>query len=128
MLLVVAATEPELRGIADVDGVAALACGVGPIDAAASVARRLAAGDVTAVLHVGIAGCRRGAGIEVGSLVLGATARYCDSASPLVAQHEQPDAGLLARAREALPEAKIVDIGTSADVGGTTAAGVDVEA
>ncbi len=127
MLLIVAATESELRAAADLAGAEGLACGVGPVDAGIAVARRLAEGPpVDAVLHVGIAGCRAASGIELGELVVGTTAVYCDTASPLVEQGVDCDAALLARVTSVVPQARQLPIGTSADVGGTT--GCDVEA
>ena len=127
MLLVVAATEGELRGASGIDDVEVLACGIGPVDAAASVARRLAtAPRPDAILHVGIAGARRNAGLEPTNLVLGIAATYCDTTSPLVAREVAPDDVLLANVHRALPDAVVTTIGTSADVGGST--GCDVEA
>lgn len=127
MLLIVAATEPELRGATDLQGVECLACGVGPVDAAARVADRLARTPrPSAILHVGIAGARRGTGLEPGHLVLGIASTYCDTASRLVAREVAPDDVLLANVHRALPDAVVTTIGTSADVGGTSEC--DVEA
>lgn len=108
-LLIVAATEPELCGHAG------LVCGVGPVEAAAATARELALRRPPAVLHVGVAG---GRGLDHGALVIGAQARYCDLAAgiPVVSRLE-PDAGLLAAVRRALPDARALPIGTSALVG-----------
>lgn len=128
VLLVVAATEAELRGA---DGAATLVCGVGPVEAALATARALAERPATAVLHVGIAGAR---GIEPPTLVLGSEAVYCDVLDPTstIARVEraEPDAGLLAAARRALPEAQVLPIGTCARVGGGVGgdAGCTVEA
>jgi nucleoside phosphorylase len=127
MLLVVAATEPELRGAAGIDGVEVLACGVGPIDAAATTAARLAIGprpDV--VLHVGIAGARRERGLPPGTIVIGDRSLYCDTTSQLIATELLPDPVLLAGARAILPDARVDTIGTSADVDGSH--GCDIEA
>ena len=120
VILVVAATERELAGV---EGVETLACGIGPVEAAATTARALAQRRPDALLHVGLAGRRGFAGCE---LVIGSEALYCDAAGPLVPDRVRPDAGLLARVREALPEARVVPIGTSARVGGVQ--GCDVEA
>src|SRR4051794_41481026 len=49
VILVVAATERELAGA---DGAATLACGIGPVDAAASTAQALAVQTPSALLHV----------------------------------------------------------------------------
>ena len=68
-VLLVAATDIELG---DLPG---LACGVGPVEAAAVTARRLASDPPSAVLHVGIAG---GHGITPGGLVIGSESVYCD--------------------------------------------------
>lgn len=120
-LLVVAATRGELEGLADVPGVELLACGIGPVEAATSVAGRLAnAHRIGGVLHVGIAGCRRGSGLVPGDVVLGTSSRYCDTASQLVPRHLVPDHTLLRRVRDAVPAVKPLAIGTSADVGGTS--------
>lgn len=117
----VAATERELAGA---DGAATLACGIGPIEAAASTAHALAVQAPSAVLHVGIAGAR---GIPAPQLVIGSEAVYEDAAGgALVRGRLQPDAGLLDRVRRALPDAQVLPIGTSARVGGTS--GCTVEA
>ena len=121
MLLVVAATSAEL---ASAGGVSALACGVGPVEAAAATARALAERPPGVVLHVGIAG---GRGVPIGTLVIGSEAIYCDigAAVPVVSR-VAADAELLARARSVLPEAWVRPIGTSGRVGGTR--GTEVEA
>src|SRR5438132_11730902 len=111
MLLVVAATEPELRGARDAPGVETLACGIGPVEAAAATARGLAELRPGALLHVGIAGARRGRGLQPPRLVLGSAAVYEDAAGPLVPARLEPDARLLERARAALPEAAVLPIG-----------------
>lgn len=127
LLLVVAATEPELRGATGLRGVEALACGVGPLDAAARVAARLARGPrPDALLHVGIAGARRGTDLAPGMLVVGSRSTYCDTASRLVTRELAADDVLLAALHRAVPDAPVLSIGTSADVGGST--GCDVEA
>lgn len=122
MLLVVAATEREL---AFVRGAETACCGVGPVEAALRTAQALAGRDVTALLHVGLAGART---IDAPALVLGSEAVYCDvidegSSWPRV-ERVAPDAALLAAVREALPEAHVVPISTSGRIGG----GGDVEA
>jgi futalosine hydrolase len=99
---------------------------VGPVDAAAATARELALRARGALLHVGLAGCRRGCGLEAGQIVIGSESIYCDTQSSLVTTHITPDAALLAVARAALPDAAVRPIGTSATVGGTS--GCDVEA
>ena len=109
-ILLVAATERELGRL---DG---LACGVGPVEAAAATARALALRPVAAVLHVGVAG---GRGLPFRSLVIGAESVYCDLAAaiPVVSQMKA-DALLVEAARKAVPDAPILAIGTSAAVGG----------
>ena len=122
MLLVVAATEREL---AFVRGAETLCCGVGPVEAAVRTAQALAQQDVTAVLHIGIAGART---IAAPALVLGSESVYSDvidesSTFPRV-ERVAPDGRLLAAAASALPEAHVVPISTSGRIGG----GSDVEA
>jgi nucleoside phosphorylase len=124
VLLVVAASAREL---AFVDGAETFCCGVGPVDAAIATALRLERGDVSAVLHIGVAGART---LEPLTLVLGSEAVYSDvidaaSTFPRV-ERVQPDATLLAAARAALPEARVEPIATSGRLGGGTAC--DVEA
>jgi futalosine hydrolase len=120
VILVVAATDRELAGA---DGAPTLACGIGPVEAAAATARALAALRPQVVLHVGIAGSR---GLPAPALVIGSESVYEDARGPLVPGRVEPDAGLVAAARRALPEARVLPIGTSARVGGTSAC--DVEA
>ena len=114
MLLVVAATQRELEGAGAAES---LACGIGPVEAAASTARALADRLPDAVLHVGVAGAR---GIPTGTIVIGSAAIYEDARGPLVHQRVEPDPDLLAAARRALPDARVLPIGTSARVGGTS--------
>ncbi|HEX6789289.1 MAG TPA: hypothetical protein VF091_08615 [Gaiellaceae bacterium] len=119
-MLVVAATERELAHVrGDV-----FACGVGPVEAAAQTALVLAARSPDAVLHIGIAG---GRGIDALTVVLGSVSIYSDvSAAIPVVDRVEPDPTLLERVRSALPEARVLPIGTSASVGAAT--GCDVEA
>jgi futalosine hydrolase len=116
-VLVIAATERELVGVAD-----AFVCGVGPVDSAAATARVLAERRPRAVLHVGLAGRH---GFVEPELVLGSRALYCDTDSRLVTASVSPDPALLAIARAALPQALVAPIGTSARVNGTT--GCEIE-
>jgi futalosine hydrolase len=122
VLLVVAATERELELV---QGAETFCCGVGPVDAAARTAAELTQRRPNAVLHIGLAGAR---GLEPPALVLGSESLYFDvidpgSSFPRVERLE-PDAALLGAARAALPEARVLPIGTSGRVGG----GADVEA
>jgi nucleoside phosphorylase len=115
MILVVAATERELAGAV---GAATLACGIGPVEAAASTAGELAGRLPAALLHVGIAG---GRGLPVPQLVIGSEAVYEDAvAGGLVTARVQPDPRLVDAAQQALPDARVLPIGTSARVGGTS--------
>ena len=121
MILVVAATERELAGA---DGERTLACGIGPVEAAAATARALAVERPQTLLHVGIAGAR---GVPAADLVVGSEAVYEDAAAGgLVVRRIAPDGDLLERARTALPSSHVLPIGTSARVGGTS--GCTVEA
>ena len=124
MLLVVAATEREL---AFVEGAETLCCGVGPVESALQTARALAARRPDAVLHIGIAGARE---LEPPALVLGSESVYEDVIDPALTlrrvERVDPDAGLLAAARAALPQALVLPIATCARVG--AAFGCDVEA
>jgi len=122
MLLVVAASEREL---VFVKGAGTVCCGVGPVEAALRTARALAEQDVTAVLHIGIAGART---IDAPALVLGSEAVYDDvidegSKWPRV-ERVMPDGALLAAVHELLPEAHVASISTTGRIGG----GSDVEA
>ena len=119
MLLVIAATEKELAGVA---GARTLVCGIGPRAAYTATEDAVAEGGATAVLHIGIAGARRGSRIPLLATVIGTQAIDCDGDSEPIA----PDSRLLAAARSALPDAFALPIGMSARVGGTS--GVAVEA
>jgi futalosine hydrolase len=119
VLLVIAATPQELAGAA---GARTLVCGIGPREAYIATEDAVSEGGATAVLHVGIAGARRGSGVPVLATVIGTQAVDCDGDSEPIA----PAAKLLAAARRALPEALALPIGTSAHVGGSS--GVTVEA
>jgi futalosine hydrolase len=109
-VLLIAATEAELCGQAG------LACGIGPVEAAAGTARALALERPEAVLHVGVAG---GRGVATGTLVLGTEAVYCDllAAIPVISR-VHPDEALLAALRAEFPDAPAFPIGTSAAVDG----------
>ncbi len=119
-VLVVAATAPELawvRGRAPT-----LACGVGPVEAAAATATALARARPDAVLHVGIAGARAG----VGDVVVGSASHYDDLRAAIPVAHRlDPDPALLARARAALHGVRVEPIATSAAVGSSTSAAVE---
>jgi nucleoside phosphorylase len=124
-VLVVAATDRELAGAS---GTPTLRCGVGPVDAAAATAAAIAAHRPAAVLHVGIAGARRGCGIAPVSIVIGSESRYSDleTSGDWAPRTVVPANVLVEAARRAVPEASVAPIGTSARVGGTSRC--DVEA
>ncbi len=112
-VLLVAATEDELCGY---EG---LVCGIGPVEAGIATTRELAGSSPRAVLNIGIAGAH---GVTPGGLVIGSEAVYCDiSADIFVVERVEPDSGLLTSLREAIPEALVLAIGTSATVGGSSA-------
>ena len=116
-VLLVAATDIEL---CDQPG---FVCGIGPVEAGVATARQLALEAPGAVLHVGIAGAH---GITPGGLVIGSESIFSDIAAEIpVVDRVEPDAGLLAALRDALPEALSLPTATSAAVGG--AADVRVE-
>jgi len=120
-VIVVAATEREL---AHVRGFETFVCGIGPVEAAAATAARLAASPPDAVLHVGIAGARA---LPPLSVVLGSESVYVDLQARIsLVDRVEPDTRLLERLQGALPDAHVLPIGTSAAVGG--AASYDVEA
>jgi futalosine hydrolase len=118
-VLVIAATERELAHVRRFE---TFMCGIGPVEAAARTAHALAERTPDAVLHIGIAGARA---IEPLCLVIGSEAVYEDARGPLVPSRVEPDAALLARVRAALPDARVLPIGTSAHVGGTSACEVE---
>ena len=127
-LLVVAATSGELAGVPAGASlrIASLACGIGPVEAAAATARALVELRPRAVLHVGIAGARRDAKLPLRSLVLGSGSVYDDAAGGRLVPHRlEPAAALLAALQAALPEAAALEIGTSARVGGGAQAPVE---
>ena len=116
-VLLVAATDIEL---CDQPG---FVCGIGPVEAGVATARQLALEAPGAVLHIGIAGAR---GITPGGLVIGSESMYTDIAAEIpVVDRVDPDAGLLAALRDAVPEALSLPIGTSAAVGGAADARVE---
>jgi futalosine hydrolase len=120
VLLVTAATENELRGAAEAR---TLVCGVGPVEAAARTAASLARSRPTALLLVGVAGART---FDAPAWVVGSEAIYCDADdSRWIELRAAPDPALVARARAALPDARVEPIGTSARVGGTQRGGAD---
>jgi len=115
-VLLVAATERELVAV---EGADPLCCGIGPVEAALATAHALAAQRHGVVLHVAIAGATS---LEPGTIVIGTEAVYCDviDANATLPRVDRigvaPD--LVARVREALPEAQAMPIATCARVGG----------
>ncbi len=103
-----------------------LVCGVGPVEAAIATAKEIVRERPQAVINVGLAGARRGSGIDVLELVVGTEAVYTDLFPHFSPMRIAPDMELLEAAREALPEARFQPIGTSASVGGSR--DVEVEA
>ena len=122
MILVVAATQEELRGA---EGGSTLVCGAGPVEAAARTAVAVSgATRLKAVLNVGIAGARA---FDAPDFVIGTDAVYCDADDPRWIELRTPaDPVLLEAARRALPDARAEPIGTSARVGGSS--GCEIEA
>jgi futalosine hydrolase len=118
----VAATERELAGA---NGAAGVVCGIGPVDAAAATTAAIAVHRPSGVLHVGIAGARRGSGLAAPTLVVGSEAVYSDLTYELATRSVIAASDLVAAARRALPDALVLPIGTSGHVGG---GGLDVEA
>jgi nucleoside phosphorylase len=119
-ILVVAATAVELCGNPG------FVCGVGPVEAAASTARRLALDPPGAVVHVGLAGARDGCGVDLGSLVVGADSLYEDlvTSTPLAPAVTTADPRLVRAAAAALG-VEPIRIGTSARVAGTSACPIE---
>jgi nucleoside phosphorylase len=116
VILVVAATALEVEYL---DGDVTLVCGIGPVESALATAAALAERRPRAVVHVGIAGATT---LPPPTLVVGSEAVYCDvldkaSTFPRV-DRIAADAGLLAAARAALPDARVLPIGTTGRVGG----------
>jgi futalosine hydrolase len=122
VILVVGATERELAGV---NGCPAVICGVGPVEAAAATAMGIERHSPAAVLHVGIAGARRGCGIVAPELVIGSSAVYSDLTINLAPREVTAPRMLVSAAQRALNGAQVRPIGTSASVGG---GGYDVEA
>jgi predicted 5'-methylthioadenosine/S-adenosylhomocysteine nucleosidase len=124
VILVVAATNQELDGAR---GAQTVVCGIGPVEAALATARAIGELSPSAILHVGIAGSRT---LEPPAVVVGSESVYCDVVDPSSViprvERASPDPGLVAALRQALPDAHVGAIGTSASVGG--AVGLDVEA
>jgi futalosine hydrolase len=117
-VLVIAATPQELAGAV---GVRTLVCGIGPRAAYLATEDAVAEGGADTVLHVGIAGARRGEGVPLLATVIGTMAIDCDGDSDPIA----PDSRLLAAARRALPDAFALPIGTSARVDGSSGTAVE---
>lgn len=124
MILVVGAIGQELSGARD--RARLLICGIGPVEAAIATAKEIIRERPRAILNVGLAGARRGSGIDLLDIVVGSEAVYCDLFPRFSTNRIAPDAGLLEAARKALPEARFLPVGTTASVGGSSK--VEVEA
>jgi nucleoside phosphorylase len=127
-ILVVAATELELRVVRG--SARTLCCGIGPVEAAAHTAAALARDAAAGVLQIGVAGATRESSVAVGALVVGEEAVYEDISGDLAARVPRverlaPDPRLLAAARDALPGAAVLPIGTTAFVGAGRACQVE---
>ena len=124
-VLVVAATARELAAGGDWPRIL---CGIGPVEAAAATAAAIARHAPGLILHVGVAGARRNAGLSPVALVIGTESHYSDlQVPPEWAPRLLTAAPMLVDAAgRALPDAVRCAIGTSARVGGTS--GCDVEA
>jgi futalosine hydrolase len=110
-VLVVAAIELELCGHPG------LVCGVGPVEAAATISRELAVNQPRAVINVGIAGSR---GLTPGTVIIGSEAFYCDLDAEIpIVDRVQADPELVAEIQAAVPEAVVLPIATSAYVTGS---------
>jgi futalosine hydrolase len=110
-ILLVAATELELCGHPG------FVCGVGPVEAAATISRELAMNQPRAVINVGIGGSR---GLTPGSVVVGSEAFYCDLGAEIpIVDRVQADPELVAEVQAAVPEAVVLPIATSAYVTGS---------
>jgi nucleoside phosphorylase len=121
VILVVAATDDELRGVGEAR---ALACGVGPVEAAARTAAELTREPADAVLHVGIAGARA---FDAPAFVIGSEAVYEDADDQQWIQLRiAADERLVVAVKAVLPDARVASIGTTARIAG--ASDCDVEA
>jgi len=125
VILVVAATEFE-AALVDSESAATVVCGVGPVEAALATAAAIAELRPDAILQIGIAGAQT---LATGSIVLGSESVYCDVLDPRAriprVERVDPDPGLLAIARRALPEASVLPIGTTGRVGGGAACEIE---
>jgi nucleoside phosphorylase len=124
-VLVIAATARELATKLPCP---TLICGVGPVESAARTAAAIAMIQPMAVLHVGIAGARRGSGLKPGTIIIGSASLYTDlEVSRNLAPREiHPSADLIMAAGRAVPTAVKLPIGTTGRVGGSV--GCEVEA
>jgi futalosine hydrolase len=123
VILLVAATNEELAPLA---GTRAITSGLGPVEAALATREALAAGPAHAVVHVGIAGARREAGLALLDVVIGSESIYSDHRlRALPAPVERPDPRLVTAARRAVPAGHLLPIATSGRVGGGEGAGVE---
>lgn len=112
-LLLVAATARELCGHPGI------ACGIGPVEAAAGTARAVAASAPKVVLHIGIAGGRE---LPLGSLIVGSRSVYSDlEAGISVVDFVEPHPRLVEAACAAIGDAIVLPIETSAGLARSSA-------
>ncbi|HEY5161024.1 MAG TPA: hypothetical protein VII83_08150, partial [Gaiellaceae bacterium] len=100
MILFVGAIGQELAGARDKARL--LACGVGPVEAAIATAKEIIKERPRVVINVGLAGARRGSGIDVLDVVVGTEAIYCDLYPRFSTNRLAADPALLEAARSAL--------------------------
>jgi nucleoside phosphorylase len=124
VILVVGAIGQELAGARDL--ARCLPSGIGPVEAAIATTKAIARERPQAVLNVGLAGARRGSGVDLLDVVIGSEAVYCDLFPRFSTNRLSADPALFAAARAALPGARVLPIGTTASVGGSSV--VEVEA
>jgi futalosine hydrolase len=119
VILVVAATDFEAALVDGVAGTSVVVCGIGPVEAALATERALAASRPAALLQIGVAGAQT---LRDASVVIGSESVYADVIDPQArmprVERVEPDPGLLAAARRALPDAHVLPIATTARVGG----------
>ena len=76
-MLICVATEPEASRLVAV-GLDVLVTGVGPVNAAIALTRRMARGDVDQVVCCGVGGAYPGSGLAVGDVVCARTEQFGD--------------------------------------------------
>jgi futalosine hydrolase len=121
VILVVAATAREAALVDSAAVARVVVCGIGPVEAALATGRALAESRPSALLQIGVAGAQT---LPDASVVIGAESVYADVIDPQAriprVERVDPDAGLVAAARRALPHAHVLPIATTGRVGGGT--------